>query len=75
LTSRACQALILFVPHLQALPSLCRRCSAEIDRKRVKAELAKHDIPSVAERTAETTVFCSLHCAMENLGTFVTQEA
>lgn len=53
------------VADLHGLPSLCRRCSAEIDREKVEAELAKHDTLGVAKRAAKNAVFCSLHCAIK----------
>jgi hypothetical protein len=44
----------------------CRQCTLPIDREKLVAELER--VPETAQRAAANSVFCSVHCALENFG-------
>lgn len=46
----------------------CRNCGTVIDREKVRAEVAKLDIPETAERAAKISVFCGIMCAFDDFG-------
>jgi hypothetical protein len=46
----------------------CKHCGGVIDRDKLRAEIAKVDIPETAKRAAENAVFCCLTCAFEDFG-------
>jgi hypothetical protein len=48
--------------------STCKQCAGPINRENLHAELARVDVPATAERAAKNSVFCSVHCALENFG-------
>ncbi len=45
----------------------CRRCLEEIDRPALQARLAKSELPSIAERAAKSSKYCSPECASLDL--------